>query len=200
MNKAVNPNLVMMCIGAPIPAEVLEILKQIERPEMGKVQWTDPKNWFINFHNFFKMRPDLDLLPLKQALRKELFLKYFPMTLKIKEVMLLPSNQVPKTLECKFEIASIKDLRMEVSKVHDVMKVDMRETVKEACFSLQSIECEPSLILARIPESEKGNPDLIKLRDIKIPNLGKFYLDRILIVKVSKDEKGLNYEYIEVQE
>ncbi len=200
MNKPANPNLVMMCIGSPISEEILEVLKQIEKPEVGKVQWTDPKNWFINYHNFFKMRPDLDLLPLKQSLRKELLLKYFPLTIKIKEIVLLPNNQVAKTLECKFEIASMRGMRMEVSKVHEAMKVDMRETVKEACFSLQSIECEPSLILARIPESEKANPALISLCDIKIPNLGKFYLDKLFIVKASKSENGLNYEYIEVKE
>ena len=201
MNKAApNPHLVMMCIGAPMPQEVLELFKSIEKPEMGKVQWTDPKNWFINFHDFFKMRNDLDMEHFKKSLKKEIFLKYFPLIIELKEILLLPSNQSAKTLECKFDIACIKDPRFDVPRTHEVMKLEMKETIKEACSSVQSIKCDPSLILARIPESEKTNPGLVNLRDLKVPFIHKFYLDKMLIVKAFKDERGLNYEYIEIKE
>lgn len=190
---------IMMCIGAPIPEEVLAEIKKIDKPQLGDIKWTDSKHWFISFQNYFKMRPDLDLDKFKQLVKNNIFYKYFPLIVEPKDMVLSPSVQLPKTLEWKLNIACAKDKRLDLNKMLEAMKVDMRETVKEACFSYQSIECEPSLVLARIPESEKGNPLLADLRDLK-PYRDKFYLNQMLITKVTKDDKGLSYEFIEIKE
>lgn len=196
---ATNTSTVMMCIGAPLPKKIIDQLEKLDRPNLGDVRWTDSKQWFISFQNFFKMRPDLDIEKFKQLIKNEIFYKYFPLIIEPKDMILSPSVQLPKTLEWKFNIVCAKDQRLDVNKMLASMKVDMREAVKNACYSYQSIECDPSLVLARIPDSEKNNRSLINLRDIK-PFRDRFYLNEMSIIKVTKNEKGLNYEYLEIKE
>lgn len=196
---ATGTSTVMLCIGAPLPKKVINALGHLDRPNLGDIRWTDSRQWFISFQNFFKMRPDLNMEKFKQLVKNEIFYKYFPLIIEPKDMILSPSVQLPKTLEWKFNIVCAKDQRLDLSKMLNGMKHDMRETVKTACYSYQSIECDPSLVLARIPESEKNNRSLINLRDIK-PFRERFYLNEMSIIKVTKDEKGLNYEAIEIKE
>lgn len=198
-----DENKTVMCLGAPLLPNIIDEVKKMPRPQIGDIRWTDPRNWFVSFQSFFKVRPDLDLNQLKSVVKKNIFFKYFPLLLQPRELILYPSNTKPRQLEWKLDIVSIKDPRANIKEMIGEMQEDMREVLKETSYSYQSIECDPSLIMARIPEAMHA--DEVHMKKIlallgEKPYREKFYLEKAYIVCVNKDEFGLQYDYTEIKE
>lgn len=196
-------NKTVMCLGAPILPNVMAEIKKMPRPQIGDLRWNDPRNWFINFQSFFQIRSGIDILKLKAAVTDKIFYKYFPILLQPREVVLSPNTSKPRSLELKLDIMSLKDPRANVKELMVELQEDLREVLKETSQSYQSIECDPSLILARIPKEMHADPvmmeKLLKLRNLK-PYTEKFYLETAYLVRVTKDDFGLEYEYTEIKE
>ncbi|MDA1021233.1 MAG: hypothetical protein O2962_06780 [Cyanobacteria bacterium] len=192
----------VMCLGAPLPKEIFEEIKKILRPQIGDIRWNDPRNWFINFQSFFKARPELDLKKLKNALTEKIYYPYYPILLQPRDLVLSPSNAKPRTLEWKFDILKLKDPKAKIQDQIAGLTNAMQEILKECSYSHQTMECNPSLIWARIPESMHQQPKQMKaLEELVHTNMEKkqFYLEKLYMVMVTRDEFGLQYDYTVIE-
>ncbi len=200
-NTKVSQDLSMLCLGSPIEPALLEKLKLIERPDIANVQWVQPRNFFISHQDFFKMKPNYDLKKTIALIQTEILHKYFPMILKPRNVSFMWNSSMPKSLEWNIAVSSIKDTRFDLHDMRMQINKGMETVLKDACSSFQSIKFDPSIRLANLPKSVKDDPRLKELELIKMPLTDEnIIINKLMLVKVTKDEFGLNYEYISIDE
>lgn len=200
-NTQTTKDVSMLCLGSPIEPQLLERLKEIERPEMADVHWLQPRNLFISHQDFFRMKPDYDMKKLLSIVKTDILHKYFPMILKPSSLSIMCNSSVPKSLDWTLAVSSIKDTRLPLHDMRTLVNKEMESILKEACLSLQSIKFDPSIRLARIASVAKSNPKLKDLELIKMPLKDEnIILSKLMLIKVTKDDFGLNYEYIDVPE
>lgn len=202
MNQAADDKTVM-CIGAPMPDEILSTIKSIKRPQIGDLRWNDPRNWFINFQTFYRARPNLDTKALRDNLKTNILFPYFPMLLQPRDIVLAPSPSKPRSLEFKFDIIKMKDAREDIVKQRELFTQAMQTCLQDTCYTKQTIECDPGLIWARIPEPMLANEaELDLVRDLRLAEYERkqFYIEKLYIVLVTRDEFGLQYDYTVVEE
>ncbi len=200
-NTQTSQELNMLCLGSPIEAKLLEQLKIIERPDVADIHWVQPRNLFISHQDFFKMKPNYDLKKMLAIIRTDILHKYFPMILKPRKVSFMWNSTMPKSLDWNLAVSSIKDTRLDLHEMRMMINKEMETVLKDACLSFQSIKFDPSIRLARIPQSAKNDPRLKELELIKMPLTDEnIIINKLMLVKVTKDEFGLNYEYIDVPE
>ncbi len=201
MNTPTSQELSMLCLGSPIEAAMLEQLKAIEKPDIADIQWVQPRNFFIAHQDFFKMKPNYDLKKMMSAIQTEILHKYFPMILKPRNVSFKWNSSMPKSLEWNLAVSSIKDTRLDLHEMRMLINKDMESILKDACSSFQSIKFDPNIRLAHIPKTAKDDPRLKELELIKMPLTDEnIIISKLMLVKVTKDEFGLNYEYINIEE
>ncbi len=191
----------MLCLGSPIEPKLLDLLKHIDRPDVGDLQWVQPRNLFISYQDFFRMKPNYDLKELIGVLRFKILHKYLPIILKPRPVGFTFNSAVANGLAWPLAVSSVKDTRLDLHTMRNDLNKDLEAILKEACYSLQSIKFDPMIRLARIPSTSKGDPQLKSLELIKMPYKDEnIIVDKLMLVKVTKDEFGLNYEYINIPE
>ncbi len=200
-NTQVSQDLNMLCLGSPIPPALLEQLKAIDKPDIPDVQWVQPRNLFISHQDFFRMKPNYDIKKLLGSIQTEILHKYFPMILMPRELSLIRNSGIPKSLEWNLAVSSIKDTRLDLHTMRMMINKDMESVLKDACLSFQSIKFDPSIKVARIAKSAKDDPRLKDLELIKIPSMNEnIVINKLMLIKVTKDDFGLNYEYITIDE
>jgi len=183
----------MICIGSPLPADFIKAIMQVPHLDFADIKWVEEANVFVSFQNFFKIKPETNLQTLKDQIRLNIYYKYFPITMQSKGLTLLPSTFKPRTLEWELEMVCLKDTKNDVTTYKERMTNDMKDILKTAFYGVQTAECNPSIILARTPESVHKF-DLNPLREFKMPR-ERFYLEKLFIATVSKDETGLKYKF-----
>lgn len=200
-NTETTKEISMMCLGSPIEFRLLDKLRYLEHPDVPDVHWLQPRNLFIAHQDFFKMKPDLDLKKFLSILKTEILHKYFPMILKPGDLSITYNSRIPKSLDWHLGVSSLKDTRLPLNSMKAMIDKEMEALLKEVCLSLQSIRFAPSIRLARIASSAKNDPKLKELELIKMPLTDEnIIIAKLMLIKVTKDEFGLNYEYIDVPE
>ncbi|MDD9898107.1 MAG: hypothetical protein OXU45_03810 [Candidatus Melainabacteria bacterium] len=193
----------VMCVGAPMPPDILETIKGIKRAQVGDLRWNDPRNWFINFQTFYRSRPNLDIRALKDNIKANILFPYFPLLLQPRDIELAPTASKPRSLEFKYDIIKMKDAREDIVTQREEFTKTMQACLQETCYTKQTIECDPSLIWARIPqEMHKNSAEMEALKELRVSEYERkqFYIEKLYIVMVTRDEFGLQYDYTIVEE
>jgi len=196
--KTTSPETYLMCMGSKISPSFACLLKSLERPELDGVKWVEDENLFVGFQNFYKKKTGLDLRTLAPDLRENIYHKFFPLLVKVKEIELTPNTTTPKALKIKLSIGST---RQTTTSLHSKLKhfsENIRELLKTTSAVLQTFECDLQITLAYISPRALDNPNFKSVMEkvqLQGDILEPLYLDKLFIVEVNKTDSGLKYSY-----
>lgn len=192
----------MICLGASVPQSFACLLKNLNRPQLEGVRWVADENLFVGFQNFHKKKPHLDLKTIAPKLRDKVYYSFFPVSAQVFNIEFLPNKTTPNCIKIKLDLKNTRLRSVHIIEQAKALTQGLKEVLKDTSTAFQTYDCDLQITLAHISPKALTNPDFytemakLKLED---PLEEPFFLDKLAMVEVYKENSELIYKYYPVE-